>query len=60
MGWYAAENALKNALDERDQLVTMLHLVWACATDTGGQTEREAQEIFDKAKELLSEHGVEV
>jgi phage terminase large subunit GpA-like protein len=43
-----------------NELVTMLHEVFAVATDTGGQTEEEAQVVFDRAKLLLSEHGVEV
>ncbi len=43
-----------------NELVETLHHLYAAAIDTGGQTEEEAQVIFDRAKLLLSEHGVEV
>ena len=42
------------------ELVETLHHLYAVAVDTGGQTEEEAQVVFDRAKLLLSEHGVEV
>lgn len=42
------------------ELVEALHHLYAVAIDTGGQTEEEAQVVFDRAKLLLSEHGVEV
>ena len=43
-----------------DSLVRMLHEVWACAVDTGGQTPQQAQEIFDRAKAMLASYGVQV
>lgn len=42
------------------ELVDVLHHLYAVAIDRGGQTEEEAQVVFDRAKLLLSEHGVEV
>lgn len=55
-----ADDRVKELVKEANELATMLHRVWACATDTGGQTPEEAQVIFDEAQALLKEHGIEV
>lgn len=53
---YIADQAKRDVAE----LVEALHHLYAVAIDTGGQTEEEAQVVFDRAKLLLSEHGVEV
>ena len=43
-----------------DELVSMLHEVYAVAADRGGYDDYEWGEVMDRAQLLLRKHGVEV
>lgn len=53
-----AEDAVVD--DIVDELVSMLHEVFAVAVDRGGYTVDQQKETLDAAQALLHKHGVEV